>query len=207
MKTIEQKRLFQSPYNGLIECIYAKGRWSVFVEGYDQSSVYITNLWREALRHLPRSFRATRILMLGLGAGAAIKPLHQRFSSCTIEVIEWDSVMCELANTLTLFTSSLQPTVLLGDVADLLPTLTERYDLIICDLFHGPTIPTVVESAWFNAQLARLLSPDGFFILNAFARQRLIEHFDPLFDKHFSWKYKFNLLAAFQSHKGSRIST
>lgn len=152
-------------------------------------------MWRHAFRHLPQTFSAQRILMLGLGNGCALGELRKRFADCAITVVEWDPVMIDLYR--EIHTTDKPITILEGDASIIVPQLNEIFDLVVIDLFTGNATPPELQSAKMLSALTRVTTLNGYCILNAFASLNLI----PLFDAHFSrndaWEYQYNTLALY----------
>ncbi|MEI7511865.1 MAG: hypothetical protein WCK01_00170 [Candidatus Uhrbacteria bacterium] len=188
----------KSEKNGLIHVRRWFGFWRVTVNGYDQSSYYIRKMWQGALEQLPRPFRAKQILLLGLGAGSVIRDLHKRFPGCQVTVIEWDPEMVTLAHRLNMFSLKQAPRILTGDACGILPTLTQRFDLIIFDLYCGERPEPRLAAPEFQGQLQRLLKYNGYMLVNVFKTPALLESTDQVFTRHLTWEYQFNTLALYR---------
>lgn len=195
--SVIERRVFSSEKNGEIVCTRTEGVWSVWVGHYEQSSPYIARMWADAFRRIPNSALIRRVLLLGLGSGVAIRPLHQWFPACTVDAVEWDPVMAGLALTLDAFPLEWKPQVFVEDAAKLLPTLTGPYDLIVCDLFRGSRPASVLSTADMPKEIARLLGPHGCFLLNVFKRPSLLKRFDTALERISTWPFAYNSLAAY----------
>src|SRR3989344_5978756 len=150
-----ETRTYQSEKNGTIHCRRFFGRWRVTVDGFDETTPYTNRMWKRALRRVSKKSGVKRVLLLGLGAGGAIAYLYRRFRNATITAVEWDPVMITLADELGFFPRERRPRIIQGDAAVLVPELTEKFDLIIVDLFRGRKVDAALSDASFIAGIAR----------------------------------------------------
>ncbi|MFA6018358.1 MAG: methyltransferase domain-containing protein [Patescibacteria group bacterium] len=186
----------KSEKNGSILAYRLFGKTSIFVHGFDQSTDYIVFMWREALGHLPKTFSAKSVLMLGLGGGSAIKEIRHCFPGCKITVVEWDPVMIDLYHNIHKEEDPIS--IIQGDASVVVPAMTEKFDLVLVDLFTGNVTPKELRSASMVSAISHVTHLNGFCILNAFVSLDLL----PVFDQHFSrkdtWEYKFNTLVLYK---------
>lgn len=198
MSWFYEKWSVPSERNGRIDCIRALGKWSVDVNGTNESSSYMYGLWKQAVRHVPKTTSVKRILLLGLAAGSCVEMLHRRFPGCHVTAVEWDPVMIELMKKFRLFHPSHCPEILLGDAAEIVPTITHTYDLIISDLFRGPETPDQVKSSAFFASLRPLLARDGALLLNVYEQLEILNAADAHFSRQSTWKFHLNHVALYK---------
>ncbi len=209
MSWFYELRKIPSVKNGVIVCQRLFGRWKVFVNGYDQTSPYMQQMWRHALRKVPKTIHVKQILVLGLGAGGVIRDLHRRFHGCQVTVVEWDPEMVKLSEKLHLFSTDQRPRGLYGDVEEVLPAIRESFDLILFDLYNGfrPALYGLQDA--FPKQIARLLKPQGVFLLNAFSTQALLSVADQELSRHKTWQFRYNTVALYrqfgQGHVGDAL--
>jgi precorrin-6B methylase 2 len=187
-----------SEKNGRIECKRLLGEWSVDVQGCSESSSYMRGLWKSAIRRIPKETSVKRILMLGLAAGCSVEHLHRRFPGCRITAVEWDPAMIEVMDRLRLFKLKHRPEILLGDAAEIVPTLREKFDLILFDLYQGRTSPLAVQRQSFFEALRPLLVRDGFLIVNAYAQPNVTEAARAVFSHQASWMFRVNGMSLFR---------
>jgi len=202
MSWLFEAKRYYSPNNGVIVCRRFLGQWWVFVEGYDQSSPYIKNMWRGALRRLPLNFTAGRVLLLGLGAGSIINDLHSRFVDASITAVDYDAIMVNIAKELQLFDQSICE-VIIGDVTDVVPKLDSKFDLIVVDLYRGNKTAPILEDDKFLNSISQKLSATGHLLLNVFENTPLLSKFDQHFIRKESWTFQYNTLALYSPHKTS----
>lgn len=173
-------------------------RGEVWVDGIKQTSERYDELWRDAFAHgnmlLDRT--VSKVLMLGLAGGGALKAIAEAYPEAGVTAIEIDPVMVEIAQDLHQNKPYPFPTVLVGDAKEVLETLQEAYDVILIDIFKGIVPSAHIDSDDFWKLVAQKLAPGGVAILNvAIATTRLYTA-----ERHFkqfgAWQYDTNTFCA-----------
>ncbi len=193
-----ESRTYQSEKNGMIHCRRFLGRWRVTVDGFDQTTSYTNRMWKRALRRVPKKSGVKRVLLLGLGAGGALSYLHQRFHHATVTAIEWDPIMITIADELGFFPREQRPRIMQGDAVVLVPQLTEKFDLIIVDLFRGKKVDAALNHTVFIAGIACALDQEGFLLVNIFGEPEMLTRFDDALSCHATWRFRYNRLALYR---------
>ncbi len=170
------------------------GPLRVAVGGCGQTSAYTHAMWSDALDRLDMP-AAQAILMLGLGAGGEIRQLYERFPSSHITALEYDPAMIALTKELKLYSPHPEPAVLQGDAADIIPTLTGPYDIIMLDLFDGPEPSLLCTNPEFMESLKKLLSPKGVLFINVYKRAEYLKEANRIYVSCRQWQYGDNHLA------------
>jgi spermidine synthase len=201
MSWLYERHILHSEKNGEITCIRSFGRWSVLVRGYTESAPYMVRLWNHFLKKIPGTVQS--VLILGFGAGGNVKQLHKCFPRAAITAIEWDPVMVEIAERVHVYPSKWRPQILIGDASRILPTMTETFDLILFDLYIGNEIMGIRDPQ-FSRELARLLSPNGWLLVNASTAPEVFKIVQTEFALQESWIYRYNHLAIFRRYTKSK---
>ncbi len=187
-----------SEKNGTI--IVDKFLWytSIIVNGCLEAGTYLVGMWKGALKRLPKGYEPKNILLLGLGGGNIIRLLQERYPEVKITVIEWDDVMIKIAKELKLF--SLTPNIKISnrDAYEALENMSEKFDVIIVDLFTGPIPPEFLGKIETVSNLKKVLKQDGYIFLNVYKHVHYIETFKQQLHVEKIWKYKLNTLALFR---------
>lgn len=199
MSWLYESETIRSDKNGTIHCRRILGRWKITVGGYDETSTYVTKMWKQALERLPSPrTEPTRVLLLGLGAGGIIEPFHRRFPNCEVTVIEWDPQMVALADRLGIYDPSHRPNIILEDITIAIPTLNQPFDLIVVDVFRGPEPAPILHDRTFLTHMRRLLNPNGNLLVNVFRNTELFKDFDSVLARAQTWTYYTTYLAWYQ---------
>jgi SAM-dependent methyltransferase len=205
MSWLYESRLIPSEINGEIRCERRFGHWSVVVGGTGQDTPYLKNMWAWALRQItPGSAKIHRILILGLGAGGGLLPFYRQFPHAHIVCVEIDPAMVELASTLKLLRPTMRPEIHVGDALDILPTLTGRFDMIVCDMFLGQEVAPVTAQPKLIEQITRLLEPQGHLLVNAYTQNEILDSYKTAFAEEKCKKFHQNWMGFFRPH-GSGI--
>lgn len=117
-----------------------------------------------ALSVMPKS-----ILVIGGGAFTLPKALLERFGKATIDVVEIDPLLPELAHTYFDLPSSPKLNVIVADGRTFVDGCKKKYDLIILDAFSGHEIPQSLMSLNAAAQYKHLLALSGIIAMNFIA--------------------------------------
>jgi len=199
MRKLFGHTVIPSEKNGRIDVHYFFGRPYVFVDGYHESTHYTGAMWRQALGHLPDEFDAKRILMLGLGGGSAVRSLLRKFKNCELVIVEWDPAMIQIYK--EIYGDLEHVTIIEGDATVIVPAMTEKFDLVLVDLFKGSVTPPELGSDEMVQAIANVLTENGYCLLNAFKSLDLPEVFDRHFTQIELWHYQFNMLLLYENHQ------
>lgn len=196
-----------SAKNGLIRARRDFGKWNVSVANCGQSSPYLNRMWNAAFEKLSvyaGNQHITSVLMLGLGAGGEVAKVHKRYPSSTLTVIEYDEEMIAFAKELKLYKPAPFPHVICADAALAVPQLSQTYDLIIVDLFKGPTPSPLSADPIFLQALETKLSDTGFMLVNVYQENKIFAHIAKKFLPLAQWKFEWNHIGLFTKNVVSK---
>lgn len=196
---------YQSEKNGTVTVRHLPGETKVIVRDYEQSGRYLQTLWRKALLRVPESHSVSQVLMLGGAGTCAIREVYRRFPKAHVLVVDWDPVMVDIAKSLQQWPRAHAPEFLVGDAKDVVKTLNRRFDLILIDLFTGGETDPDLASPEMVADVANLLEPDGYLLLNLFRTVALIPAFEKKLSRHQAWQHQYNTVALFQHYGQGRV--
>ncbi len=190
MYLLPHKYVVQSEKNGPITVQQFLNRVTVYAGGFEQTGPYVTGLWRTALRKVAGA-PVKRVLLLGLGGGRHVREVEKAFPNAAITAIEWDPAMVAIAKKVAGWHT--EPTIVVGDVYDVVPTLpSHAYDLICIDAFFGDTPePRIAEGNTLQA-LQKILAPNGTILINISRHLEFISAFEQVFSVEEVWKFKQN---------------
>lgn len=111
-----------------------------------------------------------RMLILGLGGGTLPRFFHSHFPQMTIDVVELDPGVVEVAKEFCGFAEDARLRVHVADGRDFVESATCEYDLLILDCFDIDSIPAHLSTLEFLRGVRRALSPNGIAIANVWGR-------------------------------------
>jgi spermidine synthase len=202
MKWFFEKYIQPSEKNGPITVRRWFGKWSIYVDGYDNTSPYLQKIWQTLFEKFTISTERTtvkNILMLGLGAGGEIKTLYKLFPRCKITVVEYDQTMIALAKKMALYKPFPAPHIIYADAAEAVLQLSGHYNIIIIDIFKGIEPSPLSCNKDFLKKLHSLLSDNGFLFVNIFKKR--VDYLEPaqkVFRSVRSWTYEYNTFGILQ---------
>lgn len=188
-----------SKKNPGLRLVRSFGSWEVRVGDTIQTGPYTNAMWKDAFRRTAK-MRPVNVhtgLLLGLGGGGAVKPFFIRFPGGKLLAVEFDPAMVEVANEIGLYKPFPLPEVTLGDVREIVPKLTERYDLIVLDVFEGKKLSSAVEDRVFLSALKERLNDGGTLIVNFSGYRSAARSVSEVFKEGTLWKFRANTLGAF----------
>ncbi|MDE2078768.1 MAG: hypothetical protein KGI73_00070 [Patescibacteria group bacterium] len=190
----------KSELNGDIIVTRRLGAWTVEVDGTYQTSSYTNEMWEDVVERAAteRGIQSVaRVLLIGLGGGGAVGAVARRFPGAEVTAIEHDPTMVDIAKDIKLHKPGAFPNVIVAEAGAAIPKLTERYDLIIVDIFSGKNLaPEVSEDAFWNALKARL-APGGIVSVNVSGHRDAMRLIAQQFPSGSIWKFRRNTLGAF----------
>ncbi len=193
MRLLPRVSRYKSEKNGDITVKEFLGRKILFAGGFEQSGPYVIGLWSDALKkvdHHPHS-----VLIVGLGLGDSVRLVQQQFPEASITVIEWDPVIIKIAREAKRFDAT-SVRIIEGDLRDVLPTLTDSYDLIFSDAFFGDK-PDVGMDTEAGEAFKKLLHKDGVLLLNSSRTPAATEYLSRFLKLQRTWRFRDNTVAMF----------
>jgi spermidine synthase len=145
-----------------------QGRKALIVDGAVQSVApedghLGSGYWAAMIPNL----RPRRALILGLGAGTVVHLLTRRFGPIPIVAVDDDPELVEVARAefgLTLDNLTIE----IDDAFNYVRRSSDRFGLILVDLYHGHRPARGVLAKPFLTDLQRLLTPRGQVVFNLF---------------------------------------
>lgn len=197
MNWLYSKQQFNSKLNGAIIVRRLFGRFTVDVHGKMESSPYTDTMWRHALKKITQGAHIKHVLLLGLAGGSAISAVLNKFPHAHITALEWDHSMEKMFKLIRPKEASRTATII-GDAQNTLTTLTEKFDLILFDLYQGSTISQTIFNNEFAATTAERLAPNGYFLINYWLHRKASKAVDTHFLHQQSWRFRVNSLSLYR---------
>jgi spermidine synthase len=140
------------------------------------------------------------VLHLGLGGGSIVRWMHREFPDLQQTIIEINSSVIEAAHRFFDLPRDTRLRVLCADAAELVPTLTDKFDLIILDAFGDYGAPEELTQIDFLQKLRACLHFDSWLVGNLWTVTGDFE------ERREQWKSTFEqVLEARANQKGNMI--
>ncbi len=112
-----------------------------------------------------------RILFVGLGGGTLPRFFRSHFPLWSIDIVEIDPVVAEVARSHCGFQEDATMRVHIADGRDFIEASPGGYDMIVLDGFDIESIPTHLTTEEFLAAVRRALSPQGIAVANVWGHR------------------------------------
>jgi hypothetical protein len=159
--------------------------WTLLVDGVEQSYVCPTRPRELGFDYLQRLATVLdsvatpgapqRVLHLGGGALSLPRYLVASRPGSYQVVVEHDAALAALVRRVLPLPSSADIAVHVGDARAFVEATTERFDIVVSDVFQGAQMDPGVASVEFAQSVARLLRPHGVHAVNVTDSPGLIE--------------------------------
>ena len=137
-----------------------------------------------------------RILVAGLGGGTIPMAMRDLFPQATIDVLEVDQAVLNVAEEFFGFREDEAMTAHIVDARVFIKRAGlrgEQYDYIVLDAFSGEYIPEHLLSREFLEEVKSILTPDGVVVANTFSSSRLYDYESVTYQAVFGEFYNFKL--------------
>jgi spermidine synthase len=162
----------ESRYSGRIELWYQKGRYMLVTARavYSYEDLY-TNFRRAFEQLEAQRWQLKQALVLGMGLGSVPQLLERNFGQkdCHYTLVEIDPLIIDWATRTTLPKLKSKYQVVAADAILFVANSSDKYDLIVIDIFIDDEVPTNIESRDFLQKIKLLLSPTGRVLCNRLA--------------------------------------
>ena len=141
--------------------------------------------------------RVNSILVLGCGAGSIPTIIYKEMGlTPKMDAVEIDKKVIELGNKYFELDQYANLNIVIGAAMNFVKTTSNKYDLILVDLFKGINVPEEFLSQHFFEQLKTLLNNNGEVLLNYVAynheTKEQIKEIESAFEKSFLKKVKIH---------------
>lgn len=160
-------KTYDSNYSGKLEVSWINGRKVLDSKGANYSYGALQEVMDLGLAQI-RADRAAPVLLLGLGGGSVIPLLRNKYGYYSkITAIEIDSAVIEIAEKEFGIGEYKPLEILCADANMFVKSTSEKFGLIIIDLFLDLRVPKVFFSNSFWQSIFGLLEEDGKVLFNA----------------------------------------
>lgn len=137
-----------------------------------------------------------RILVAGLGGGSLPMTLTDLFPEASIDVVEVDQAVVNVAKQFFFFEENPNLKVAVSDARVFVKRaglLGQTYDYIVLDAFGGDYIPEHLLTQEFLEEVKQILAPDGVLVANTFSTSRFYDHESVTYQRVFTEFFNFKL--------------
>jgi len=157
----------RSTDNPMLGLFLYMGQWQLATDDaiYSDGSRYrpLVMAFRKIKNELPA---IKNILVLGSGLGSAVSIAHKMGYHPFFTLVEKDSKVITLAQQLLNDEDRKNVAMINDDAQNFMQKHSERYDLIIIDIFSGRKVPAFVSTKNFIEKCRSCLNRNGIFIIN-----------------------------------------
>ncbi len=107
-----------------------------------------------------------RVLVVGLGSGSISKRVLKEFPQVTVDSVELDPVVVDLAKKYFLVTEDARHRILVEDGRRYIVKTADKYDLIVMDAYFAEGVPFHLVTEEFFEQAKAKLNPGGIMAAN-----------------------------------------
>jgi spermidine synthase len=164
-----------TPYHHIVVTQFLETRWLRF-DNLTQSAVNLVHPEKTILAYqqgfpLALAMRPgiQSVCLIGLGGGDTVRALTQLRPNLSIDSVEIDPVVRDVAREFFLYRESDRIRTTIQDGRLFLAQRGPQYDLIILDAFNSTGVPFHLTTREFFQRLRARLSPDGIFAANFIA--------------------------------------
>jgi spermidine synthase len=125
--------------------------------------------YNERFMELCRGLLPHRALLIGGGACTFPKALLEEFPDITLDIVEIDGQLIDLAKQFFDFIPSSKTSIYTDDAKNVLTSLSGNYDAIYIDAFTHTTVPAFLQSVEMTTRLLTLLNKKGAVAMNIIA--------------------------------------
>lgn len=187
--------------NGTMWLSRRLGVWRLFgLDGSDQATPYMDDLWRVTLRRVAATGLAVRrALVLGVAMGATPGLVRARWPDVDVVAVDWEPALFELGRTLGIHADDPRTRFIAGDAAEVTAGLEGAFDLVLVDLFRGKSVAAATKSPALVDAVATRLAPGGVVAVNAFSEPGVLDAWRRRFPTASVTRFEVNLVGLFSS--------
>lgn len=155
-----------SSKNGILELTWYNGRKVLNTKNANYSYGSLQQILAFALSKIELK-KVENVLLLGMGAGSVIQTLREEFQfNKKITAIEFDETIIQIAQDEYGIVADDKLSIHCADAYKYAQNESQKYDLVIIDLFIDNRVPEQFYSEQFLQAVTKLVKPNGYFIFN-----------------------------------------
>lgn len=157
----------KSDYSGDLEITWYNGKKHLNTKNATYSYGSLQRILKFGLDKIEVS-KVNSVLLLGLGGGSVIETLHEEFGyQKSIVAVDIDSKIIEIAKNEFNLKQDKNLTIICEDALQFMKSNSQKFDLIIIDLFIDITVPKEFLAIPFWEDVLKSSSTNGTILFNA----------------------------------------
>jgi len=159
----------KSARSKVIEVTWANGELVLDSENTNYSYGSLQRILRYGLRNIgyQNILKMNHILLLGVAGGSVIKTLVDEIEyKGKITGVEIDTDIIQIANEYFKLNEIGQLEIVIDDAFEFVLKTTQKYDLIIIDIFEDTHMPNFLFESFFSNRICSILNKKGFILFN-----------------------------------------
>ncbi len=142
------------------------GEWFLKIpEGETYSGTYLGAMWKKVLKQY-KKIKPENILILGVGAGSAVRVIHQLWPRAFIDALDYDETIIEVGKQIHGGFKNYNLNFIVSDAASFVKKCEKKYDLIVVDIFFKNKPSPLLKEKNFISEIYRILKSSGFAAVN-----------------------------------------
>lgn len=161
------QKKYNSKISGVLEINLVDGKKVLDTANSNYSYGSLQKILHRGLEEIQFDDTIQTVLVLGMGGGSIVETIRTRFkSNAFIELVDIDEEIISIAKNEFELEKHGNVKLVLSDAGKYINTSTQKFDLIIVDLFIGDTIPEQFTKVEFINSVSQRLNPNGKVIYN-----------------------------------------
>lgn len=166
-----------SKVNSLLEVVFRDGRYQLNSTNANYSYGGLYDLFQQIFKEVYIDWeKVNNVLILGFGTGCSV-PLIQKYNpNCSIIGVEIDEKVIEFGYTYFKVDKYANTAIVCDDAFRFVNSSTQKFDLIIIDVYIDTKVPEEFETEGFLKNLKKILNKEGLVIFNKLICSKEMKH-------------------------------
>lgn len=135
------------------------------VSNYSYGS--LQRVLKRGLTEIRMTPKLSSILLLGLGGGSVIETIREEFNcQAPVTAVDIDNIIIDIAQEEFNINRFKNVNIIYADALDFVMKCTDKFDLIILDVFVGKHVPLAFTDEVFLKHLLQLVNAGGHIVFN-----------------------------------------
>jgi spermidine synthase len=165
--TPQLQESFHSKFSGEVKVFQYQNKYFIKAGQVHQSGGWADALFKRVIFKFQFSnFKLNNVLILGLAGGTLVKILSKMYPHIKTTAVDIDEVMVDIGRKYFQLNNYKNLKIKIADALQFIQENSEKFDLIIVDIFQGDKMPKEFESKNFLKNVISSLNSGGYVIIN-----------------------------------------